>query len=61
MTIVFVGHVEKQELGSAVDVVQLTIVGEIAVCREKLVVMCNKSDAHMYTPGRIVRIQIHPA
>jgi len=61
MTIVFVGHVEKQEMGSSVDAVQLTINGEVAVCREKLVVMCNKADASMYTPGTVVRVQIHPA
>lgn len=61
MTIVFIGHVEKQEMGSNVDVVQLTIHGEVAVCREKIVVMCNKVDARMYTPGTTVRIQIHPA
>ena len=61
MTIVFTGHVEKMEEGSSVDVVQLTIHGEVAVCREKLVVMCNKKDAAMYHPGTTVRVQIHPA
>jgi len=61
MTIRFIGHVEKQEIGTSVDAVQLTISGEVAVCREKIVVMCNKADAVMYTPGTLVQIQIHPA
>ncbi len=58
MTIIFQGHVEKLELGTAHT--KVTIRPAMQRMNEPLVVEMSKDESAQYHPGTPVQIQIHP-